>query len=278
MIRERIQTFLEAQSGLLTESTIRAYRERLEVFAKFASQKPITALVCKSFLGHLLKSGRGRRTAAAYYSTVQALFAWLIDAGLVDANPVPKLKRFAIPVVERQPITDDEITKLLAQARADGRRDWVYAILCAWETGLRLGDVATLRWHEVSIVECVIRRVPIKTQRFGKVVEIPISLELVQAMRDTPPCLEGDQSFVCPNMAQLHAYDSHKTISAQFIKLSRKAGVNKSLHCVRHGRISHLLNKGVPIAVVRSLTGQSLKVLQGYSHSASLDEKRAAVA
>ena len=277
MIRERIQTFLEAQTGLLSDSTIRAYRERLEVFAKFAGQKPITALVCKSFLGHLLKTGRGRRTAAAYYSTVQALFAWLIEAGVVDANPVPKLKRFAIPTVERQPITAEEITKLLAQARSDGRRDWVYAILCAWETGLRLGDVATLRWHEVSIVECVIRRVPIKTQRFGKLVEIPISLELVHAMRDTPPCVEGDQSFVCSTMAQKHAYDQHKTLSAEFIKLSRKAGVNKSIHHIRHGRVSNLLNKGVPISVVRSITGQSLRVLQSYSH-VSLEDKRAAIA
>jgi integrase len=273
-----IEQFLAGQAGILAESTLRTYRARLAVFAEFAGTQSVNSLLCKSFLGHLLNSGRGRRTAATYYTTLHILYEWLREAGIVDANPVPKLKHFAIPSIERQTITLEDVTKLLERAKTDGRGDWTYAILCAWETGLRLGDVATLRWREVNVADQVIRRIPIKTRRFGKTVEIPISPELLQAMRKTPPYVEGDSSFVCPGMAQKYLYDQHRTLSAEFIRLARKAGVNKSIHCIRHGRVSHLLNKGVPIAVVRSITGQSLKVLQGYSHGADLETKRVALA
>lgn len=277
MLRQFIDQFIDAESALLSASTVAAYRARLDVFAQFAKDKPITALLCKQYLADLLKHGLSRRTAATYYATLVTLYAWLLDAGLVDANPVPKLKRFVIPTTERQPIASDEITKLLEQAKKEGKRDWYYAILCAWETGLRLGDVATLRWHEVNVIERVVRRTPIKTQRFGKTVEIPISLELVQAMRDTMPYAEGDSAFVAPALAQLHAFDAHKSLSAQFIRLARKAGVNKSYHLLRHAFVSRLLNKGVGLAVVQSMSGHSLKQLQGYSH-VDLETKRAAVA
>lgn len=277
MTREHIKLFLESESAILAPSSIQAYKERLAVFARYIENRNVSPLACKNYVAHLLKTGRSRRTVGIYYAALQSLHSWLLDAGIISANPVPKLKRFPIPAVERQPITSDEIEKLLAQAAKDNRRDWTFAIRCAWETGLRLGDVATLRWHEVNVIERVIRRVPIKTQRFGKVVEIPISAELLQAMRETPPCLEGDQSFVCPNLAQLHKFDAHKTLSAQFGKLARKAGVKKSFHMTRHAFVSRLLNKGVGTAIVQSMSGHSLRLLAQYSH-VDLETKRAAVA
>lgn len=258
-------------------STVLAYRERLERFARFIGDQRVTPLLCKTYVPHLLASGMSRRSALAFYSTVQTMHNWLHEAGVITANPVPKLRRFVVPHSERSAMTQEDVDKILAHCRNVGRRDWVYATLCGWETGLRLGDVATLRWCEVNQTELTIRRTPIKTQRFGKVVEIPISVTLLQAMRDCPPYEEADPSWVCQTLGQLHAFDAHKTISGQFAYHAKKAGVNKSFHSLRHGLVSRLLNKGVPTSVVRSITGQSLRVLETYSH-ADISAKRAAVA
>lgn len=54
-------------------------------------------------------------------------------------------------------------------------------------TGLRLGDVATLRWGEVDLVRGIIRRVPNKTSRRNtKPVLIPIHPSLRAMLAEIP--------------------------------------------------------------------------------------------
>jgi len=276
-LRQQVQEFIEGQKELLSPTTIKAYADRLERFIAFADDRKVTPVLMTKYIPSLLADGLARRSALAYYGTVQTLYVWLVEAGLSIGNPVPKLKRFVVPASDRQPVLSHEYDNLMSTAREEGRADWLYAIRCGWETGLRLGDVATLRWPEVDLVALCIKRTPIKTSRFGKVVEIPITEGLLRMMRDCPPYAEGDPSFICPRMAQQHKWDQHKTLSSQFSRLAAKAGVKKSFHCLRHGFVARMLNKGVPAAVVQSFTGHSLRQLQGYSH-VDMETKRNALA
>lgn len=277
MIRERINQFLAGNAGLLAQSTLTAYRERLDRFATFAGEQRVTPLLLKQYVPWLLASGLSRRSALAFYSCVQTLHVWLHEAGVINANPVPKLRRFVVPEKERPRYSETEVQTLLDYFRGRGKRDWYYATLAGWETSLRLSDVVTLRWCELDPIRQIVKREPIKTKRFGKVLEIPISLELLQAARDCPPYEEADPSSICQTLAQKYAFDRHKTVSCEFIYYAKKAGVGKSFHALRHGRVSQLLNKGTPPSIVCSISGHSLKQLQSYSHVAIAD-KRAALA
>lgn len=277
MITDRIDLYLTSQCGLLAESTLTAYRERLDRFADYIGSQKVTPLACKGYVPHLLASGLSRRSALAFYSCVQTLHVWLHEAGVINANPVPKLRRFVVPQKERPRYSESEVQTLLDYFRGRDKRDWYYATLAGWETSLRLSDVITLRWCELDPIRQIVKREPIKTRRFGTVLEIPISLELLQAARDCPPYEEADPSSICQTLAQKYAFDRHKAVSCEFIYYAKKAGVGKSFHALRHGRVAQLLNKGVPVAVVRSISGHSLRQLQSYSH-VGIEEKRAALA
>lgn len=277
MIADQIDLYLSSQTSLLAGTSIAAYRVRLERFAHYIKDRAVTKLLCKNWLAHMLeKELVSRRTALVHYQAVTGLFNWLVEAGELESSPVPKLRRFVIPHKEPERMLQADVAAILNYCRDHGKADWFYATLCGWETALRLSDVATLLKSEIDHAQKLVRRLPQKTRRFGKVLEIPVSDALLCAMRDCPPYADGDQSYVSPKLAQLHKFDGHKTLSAQFGYIARRAGVDKSFHSLRHGRASQLMNKGVPISIVRGVTGQSLAVLQRYSHT-SASEIRTAI-
>jgi len=275
-VKELIAQYLDSNRGVLEPSTLEAYPLRLRAFADYMGDVPVTPTRCKNWLSKMLTDGASRRTASTYYASVNTMYVALLDMGLVESNPVPKLRRFVVPTVEKRAMTWEDMTAILAQCKADGRRDWFYATLCGWHTGLRLGDVATLKTKEVDFDKSIITRLLGKTKRFGKVVSIPIPKELIAAIRNCPPYPDGGKEYVCPGMAQKYLYDRHKTLSVEFIRLARKAGCSCSFHTSRHARVSTLLNKNVSPAIVRSLTGHSLKQLESYSHI-STDAQREAL-
>lgn len=277
-IAAQIQAYLGAQKGVLAGATISAYDERLSRWWSFLGLRTPTPLIAKGYLSELLdKDQVSRRTAQTHYMTVRSFYEWLHEAALLPHNPIPKLRRFVVPQIEKQPVTEAQFTSIYNLCVNEGRRAWAYAALCGWETGLRLGDIVTLRKSEVDEEAMTIRRTPQKTIRFGKSLEIPISAALLQAIRNCPPHPEADPSFVCPTLAQKYLFNQHKGLSVEFSRIAAKAGVKTSVHMLRHGLVSRLLSKGVPASVVMSITGQSLKILQGYSHT-TLNQKREALA
>lgn len=263
---------------MLSRNTIAAYRLRLEDFARYLGNREATPIICRNWLNHLLASGSGRRTAATLYGTLRTFFEWQMDMGLIKANPVPKLRRFVVPQApERPAYSQDDVEAVVARARLLGRRDWAYATLCGWHTGLRLGDVVTLRSHEIDFSQGIIRRTPEKTKRFGKSVEIPIPVALIDAIHECPPYPEADQSFVCQTLAQKYLFNGHATLSVEFGRIAAAAGVEKSFHCLRHGCVTRMINAGHDSVVIRSITGHSTtRQVAGYA-KVSIDAKRKAL-
>lgn len=277
VLATRISQFLQGSRGLISHQTFEAYLARLNRFSDFVGERKVTPLLCKEYMSSMLEDGLSRCSAKAHYGTIQNMFAWLVDAGVVNSNPVPKIRRFVVPTVERDPMTEPEVNALLNHFTDIGQKSWFYATLCGWETGLRLGDVASLRWAEVDQVERTITRKPLKTRRFGKSVTVPISERLLQAMQACPRYEPAGAEWVAPLMAQKHKWDGHKTLSLEFARHAARIGVDKTFHQLRHGLVSRLLNKGVSPAIVQAFTGHSLKQLATYSH-VDIETKRAAAA
>lgn len=147
---------------------------------------------------------------------------------------------------------------------------WHGAVVAAWNTGLRMHDIAYLHVDQVHLNEGRIVLVPNKTRRLAKAVEIPILPELDSELRKIT-CAP----LFFPEMAS--SYDKHgnKVLSVQFGRILDGCGIEgKSFHSFRHRVSSALLNAGTPLSVVSSITGQTIQTLQRYSHAGS--EQRAA--
>ena len=108
-----------------------------------------------------------------------AFYGWCIKTGRAESNPlrvVPKQDEARDRRRVRRPLTDDEMTRLLAVARERGRDAWYLAAALA---GLRKGDMQRLTWGDVNFAEATV------TIRHGKAKRldvIPMHLQLAESL------------------------------------------------------------------------------------------------
>lgn len=271
-LSERIDAYLEYVKASNSESTLENYSLRLQRFERFVNGRRVTKALCAEYYIYLRsKEQLSARTVVIYRRCIRTFYNWLVDHELADSNPVGKLENVVATQAQRPIFTPEELDRITAKAKDDCL--WSYAVLCGRETGLRLGDVATLRWDAILWDARGIKHMPNKTKRFQKTVEIPISETFLHKLTEMK-LAAGDSPFVHPWMASEYQAAGHKTLSMQFIRLAEKASVfGKSFHCLRHTRATELLMSGMPAAVVCTITGHSLKELQTYCHP-TLDDKR----
>ena len=109
-----------------------------------------------------------------------AFYGWCVKTGRAESNPlrvVPKQDEARDRRRVRRPLTDDEMTRLLAVARERGRDAWYLAAALA---GLRKGDLQRLTWGDVNFAESTV------TIRHGKAKRtdtIPMHPQLAEALR-----------------------------------------------------------------------------------------------
>ena len=107
-------------------------------------------------------------------------YGWCVKTGRAESNPlrvVPKQDETRDRRRVRRPLTDDEMTRLLAVARERGRDAWYLAAALA---GLRKGDLQRLTWGDVSFADATL------TIRHGKAKRtdtLPMHPQLADALR-----------------------------------------------------------------------------------------------
>jgi integrase len=272
---DTIAEYLEFVAANNEVGTHEAYTQRLQRFQDWVKGRRVTAPLMRKYHIDLLNTGLSRRTVVLYRRAVRTFYTWAVENDYTKVNPVGRVRQIAPAKVERPTFTEDEYQRILEQAAKQEDEFWPYAVRCAWETGLRLGDVAELERSNVDYQEHAIHAEPRKTKRFGKTVSIPISADLVTEVQKQ--CLiSGNSQFVASKMAFLYSIDRHKTLSMQFIRLAEKSRVfGKSFHCFRHSFVTRLLARGVSAEIISTMTGQTLAQVMGYAHLSLADKRKA---
>lgn len=151
-------------------------------------------------------------------------------------------------------------------------------VLLALNTGLRRGDLFTLDWGHVDLVQKQIRKVINKTSRkntSGTPAVLPLSPEAVKLLQQWKKQGTG-KGLVFPSPATGQSFDN---INKSFNKLIEDSGIkNFSFHCLRHTFASWLVMEGVPLNTVRDMmTHADIKMTLVYAHLSS-DHKAEALA
>ena len=217
----------------------------------------------------LQKGGRTPATVNFNLKVVSIAFQKAQKLGYITINPCHGLEAIRDDTeAERDVFTPEQVSALTAAGKGT---DWEGAVLVAYFTGLRLGDVATLTWAEVDTTGArgwFLRR---KTGKTKKEVAIPIHPSL-------RAFLEPRQGFGrAPLFRTLHnGKPGGKTgLSTQFKNLMEKAGIrgrvlreggggarqtsSLSFHSLRHSFTSAMANAGVSEEVRMLLTGHSTR-------------------
>jgi len=188
---------------------------------------------------------------------------WDLYSGL---NPVRRVKFFREFNNRLRVLSPEEEGKLIHNA-IPYLQD---LIRFALNTGLRTGEIFSLRWSHVDLPRGILSVFASKTQTIR---EIPINAEAREVLEAWKLNKKNEVVFYNPQTGKPFV-----DLKNGFILACEKSGISGvTWHTLRHTFASRLVNSGVDIVTVKELLGHSsISVTMRYAHT-NIESKRAAV-
>lgn len=222
-------------------------------------------------------------TLNRYQSTCKAVFTFLsADLGYtIEENPFFHIKPLKWEPVDREIFNDEELSLIFKDPPPMMKALFIIGIC----TGLRLGDVATLRWSDIEwnhvteppvFLEKEIHRVTRKTQTL---VHIPIEYELAEFLGKQWQ-ESGHEEYVLPEAAEMYLSGSH-TLNNRILSYIKSLGIEKyriipgrkrkqsvkDFHSLRHCFCYYAGIRGVPLPIVQSIVGHLTQAMTKHYQS-----------
>jgi integrase len=198
-------------------------------------------------------------------------YNWADDEGLIDENPLKRVKRPPNKRRERIP-TLEERQQILAAIKDEPFREFVFAMQ---ETGARPGEVRKVTAAHFSEEHGTWVLPEHKTKKkTGKPRVIYLTPAMIDLTRKLSKQWPEGPIFRGPKRKGCKPY-SRNAIRCRFRRLRAKLPQLKGIvsYSYRHGFITDALERGVPVATVAELAGHTdLKMIQ--EHYGHLSERR----
>ena len=242
---------------------------------------PLSAIhagTVRSLDAALVKSGlrrAHRRLIEAVLRSVVCKYA--VEAGhLAEPPRMPTLpkKSDKIPIV----ISTEQATRIIDAARRPEHR---LALLLAFHAGLRSCEIRGLRVCDVDLdggVLCVRQAIchgVVDTPKSGHDREVPVTRALRGALAQS---IAGKSRNALVAPTGRGRPWGQGGLRDMFLRVAKRAGiVGSTMHHMRHGFVTALLDEGVGAHVVKELAGHAdLTTTERYAH-ALVERKRAAI-
>ena len=171
------------------------------------------------------------------------------------SNPAQLVRLPARPKGRDRRIEPGEWGALLAQLPSP--HDAVVSLLV--ETGMRRGELAAMQWEQV---DWSVPSVLLPDTKNGTAREVPLSTAAVGVLEGLNPRSAGPVWGMAP-----------QSFSQAFIRACKRAGIEDlRLHDLRHEATSRLVERGLGVAQVTTITGhKDLRMFQRYTHLKARD-------
>jgi len=242
-------------------TTIRQFREFMEAtYPQASTMSQITRKMALAWMKSLDDLGMAGATYNTKLSLLKGIFEKLGTEAGVLTNPFNGIPFHETNTMHRQPFTQKELNAILAHCD-DLIRPVVLTAMC---TAMRRGDCAMLKWESVDLEHGFIS---VKTSKTGELAEIPL-FPLLRAELEKLP---RKSIYVFPDVAKMYkanlmglTWRFKKAINDAKIEgavierddAMQKASV-KDFHSLRTTWITMALSAGVPMELVRRVTGHS---------------------
>ncbi len=250
----------------------------------------VTKPIAEEYAAHLWRSGVAPRTYNGAIAFLQSMFKVLKTAAGLAVDVWEDISAQENNTQGRRNLTTEELQAICSSATGPLR----YWLAIGIYTGLRLGDVVTLRWSEIDFNEHVIKRVPNKTRRKGKVVTFPLHPVLEALLQEWRQLAPASSEFLFPEDAAVHAAKGASPISARIQQHfegcgittteqvagqhRKRAVVRVGFHSLRHSFVSLCAANHVPQVAIMDLVGHGSPTMTAlYSH-AGTEQKADAIA
>ena len=194
---------------------------------------------------------------------LKKMFNVAVDWGYLEYNPILKAKIEKENNRRERYLTDEEMSRLV-DAASDHLRP---ILIVALSTGMRRGEILSLRWADVHVRENYIH---IEKTKSGKPRNVPLNRRIIEALAG----LSRESEFVFYNPeTDNHIQDVKRTFKSCCDKAKIK---NLHFHDLRHSAASAMIRKGIDIVTVKEILGHAdINMTMRYVHPAPEDKCRA---
>ncbi len=256
----------------------------LEMFMNHAGNPrvdQITPAMIQAWRKHLTEKGGQRgvpiahTTMSSYSIVLRAFLNWAVAKGMLTSNPMQRIAIRVNSTRVQEFLTEDEREKLLAAECSDRVSLILYLGFFA---GLRSGEMLAMSPNWLWIAEdggrgtITVQNTPIKMsdgkpgmwqpkgRRCRTIPLHPRLLEFLKGYGMRWPWLLAPENEKWPGeLVNSKRYDASKVMR----KLAKKVGVRKlTPHMLRHSFATHLAMKGVALAEIAGLLGDTLRVTE----------------
>jgi integrase/recombinase XerD len=263
-IRDRLIEEMEMRG--LSPATKRAYLMCCRQFVAHFMKSPeqLGAAETKAFILHLTRNRKSSPSSIGVYtSAVRFLYRVVLrDPSAVEDLPRPKVPK-RLPLVPSR----EEVETILNAVRSVKYRTM---LVVAYGAGLRISEVCRLRAADIDSKQMVLR---IRQGKRGKDRLVPLSPRMLAALRHYWVQARPLATCLFPGLRH------DQPISKDSVRRVLKAAVAHtdvkkpiSLHSLRHGFATHLLEDGEDIRVIQSVLGHSN--VQTTAHYARVTTRR----
>lgn len=253
-------------------NTIKAYTHDLRHFlaAVPTDLAEVTAPLIQVFLegdGHLSSATCGRR-----YSTLCAMYHWALRQELVVNNPMERLNPITQPRREPRPIPHEDVMKIFKTIPTSNLRDRTLFTLL-YDTGIRVGEALALQCSDVTLTQDDEKlRVFGKGQRERTVMltAAPESIRLLRRHLKHSHITSGSVFRGDPRYGGSPLPLHYTVVQKAWQKYCHMAGIQATIHQLRHSRATQLIQAGVPVTTVRKQMGH--RNLQSTLRYAEVDQ------
>jgi integrase/recombinase XerD len=268
-----IEQFLtDLQNANRSPHTCRAYATDLHRLAAFYDGEPaaISVNTLRNFLqsfAHLKPASRARKQAA-----LNSFFTWAYRHDLVPANPMIKIEPVQRPARKIRALPRAEIEKILAAIPATQPRDRLLFRLL-FETGLRVSEALALYVEDLDLMlddEHITVQGKGGKQRTVLLDDPKLVAQLRAYLKRTGykhgPLFRAQKNGRGGPLC-------YQSVQQRWQNYCEAAGVNCTLHQLRHSHATELVNDGVSLATIRKRLGH--KNIQTTLHYAEQSDETA---
>lgn len=212
-----------------------------------------------------LDKGRKPGTINRELACLKHIYTIAVKNGRAISNPVKEVKLLREDNQITNVLSRDDEEFLLANSAPHIQR----VVVCALETGMRLGEILGLQWDQVDLSRRLIRVTKTKT---GRSREIDITDRLLGVLKQARrQGISGHVFRGLDNLPILSVKEGYKNA----LKRAGLEDKNYRFHDLRHTFATRLVEAGADLITVQELLGHStILTTQRYAHP-SADARRA---
>lgn len=248
----------------------------------------VSSSIAEEYATHLWQSGIAPRTYNGTIKFLRSMFKVLRTRAGLSTDVWEDIPAQDNQTEGRRNLTTKELRAICA--KADGNLRYWLAI--GLYTGLRLGDVVTLKWSEIDFEDHIIKRIPSKTRRKGKIITFPLHPVLEAMLKQLRAGTPASAVYLFPDDAELHAKGRSSAITSRIqdhftacgIQTTEKptgkhrhhAIVRVGFHSLRHSFVSLCAANRIPQVAIQELVGHGSPAMTAlYSHADDAQKAKA---